>query len=157
MTTPTGTWTYTGPSASDKDEVRFLIQDTDPALPLLADDEITYLIDKWQQKFDSNIAVAAVAAGVISWKFAVVPVSADGVTVNLADLSKKYADMAMQLRQEYMREQSTGLVDISNLMINATLDPEIAPLNFSIGMHDNPEAGEQAFGGVVPLTWPEHQ
>ena len=40
-------WEYQGPSASDKDEVRFLIGDTDVEDQLLSDEEIQYLVDTW--------------------------------------------------------------------------------------------------------------
>lgn len=41
------TWSYSGsPDSSDKDEVRFLIGDTDTDEQLLTDEEINYLVDK---------------------------------------------------------------------------------------------------------------
>lgn len=147
------TWSYSGdPSSSDKDAVRFLVQDTDNTLELLTDEEIEYLITQWAPAYGSNTYVAAVAAAVISRKFAgVVTISADGVSISGSDLSRKYTDMAVQLRAEYAEESAVGAtVDLSNIEIAIRFDPSIAPLNFSVGMHDNARAGQQAYGGWLP-------
>jgi len=141
-------FSYSGdPTNSDTDEVRFLTQDTDPGLPLLTDEEIDFLIERWMPRYDSLTYVAAVAAATISRKFTgIVTVSADGVSVNTADLSSKYRDMAVQLRAEYVAGQIGGEVDISSIMVGSTPDFSIKPLAFGIGLHDNPEAGLQDFG-----------
>lgn len=145
-------FTYSGdPSTSPRDEVRFMLQDTDPAMPLLSDAEIAWLLDQWMPRYDSTIYVAAAGADVIARKFAgVVSVTADGVTVNTADLSQRYQALAAQLRAEYANAQIGGEVDISNLMLDYQPDLSIRPLNFGLGMHDNPEAGQQDFGGEWP-------
>jgi uncharacterized protein (DUF39 family) len=151
-------WTYSGdPTSSDRDELRFLVQDTDSDLPLLQDEELDYLISRWMPRYDSLIYVGAVAAAIISRKFAgVVNVSADGVSVNVADVSDRYATIAAALRAEYKEAQESGEVDISKIMYGATLEPDIAPLVFGIALHDNIEAGQQSYGGEVPvvLEWP---
>ena len=143
------TWTYAGvPSASPLAELRFIIQDTDTALQLLQDEELQYLIDTWMERFDSITYVGSVAAGVIARKFTgIVSVSADGVSVSTADLASRYRDMAAALREEYKASQVGGLVDIANIMVGSTPDPSIRPLRFGVGLHDNPEAGSQDFGG----------
>ena len=149
-------WDYSGdPSTSDKDEVRFLTQDTDPDFPLLSDEEIGWLIGKWGQAYDSNIMVAAVAAALIARKFAgLVTVSADGVEVDVSGLHDRYVGIAQELRDEYARMQDVGgAVDLTNLMIGVDIDPSIQPLSFARGMHDNPEAGRQDFGGWWPQVW----
>ena len=144
-------WTYEpvgSTAASDVDTVRFYVQDTDPALRLLADTEIQHLIDVWRPKYDSLIYCAAKAAEIISIKFAgVVSVAADGVSVNVADLSERYAAASRLLYQMHKDHQVGGLVDISNLMWGSTLDHGIAPLTFGLRLHDNREAGRQEYGG----------
>lgn len=144
-------WTYEpvgSVGAGDADIVRFYAQDTDPELRLLSDTEIQYLIDIWRPKYDSLIYVAAKAAEIVSVKFAgVVSVSADGVSVNVADLSERYAAAARLLYQMHKDHQVGGLVDLTNLMWGATLDSGIAPLNFGLRLHDNREAGRQDYGG----------
>jgi hypothetical protein len=55
------TWSYSGdPGASTRDEIRFLIQDTDTNDQLLSDEEIDYLISVWTDPYAA--AVAAVTA-----------------------------------------------------------------------------------------------
>lgn len=160
-TPPAPTYTYSGdPSTSARDELRFLIQDTDPAMGLLADNELDYLINTWMPKYDSLTFVASIASAVISRKFAgITTVSADGVEVDISALSKTYAQMAVNFREEYNEAQDSGAdVDLSNIEWEQAFDPSIAPLNFGIGMNDNPEAGQQAYSGAqppggVPWNW----
>lgn len=149
-------WTYVTPiteDSTDKDKVRFWLQDTDPDVRLLADAEIQYLVDIWMPKVDSLIYVAAKAAEVISVKFAgVVSVSADGVNVAVADISGKYAQAAVLLEQLH-RDAQIGEVDIANLMWGAHRDHGIDPLVFGMGLHDNREAGRQDYGGENFNPW----
>jgi hypothetical protein len=151
-------YTYSGdPLDSDKDEVRFLLQDTDPGtLPLLTDEEIEFLLDRWLPKYDSVTYVAAVAADTISRKFVgIVSISVDGVSVNTADLAQRYRDLAVQLRNEYVAGQIGAEVPLDNIMVGGRVDYSIAPLNFSIGLHDNPQAGQQDYGGQTGTPWVE--
>lgn len=145
-------WTYETPGtalAGDVDVVRFYLQDTDPAVRLLSDLELQYLIDIWVPKADSLLYVAFKAAELVSIKFAgVVSVSADGVSVNVADISERYAAAALRLHQMHKDHQVGAEIDITNLMWGSTVDHGIAPLNFGVGMHDNREAGRQAYGGA---------
>lgn len=146
------TWSYSGdPASSPRDEVRFLTQDVDNGLQLLSDEEIDFLLGRWLNKYDSVTYVAAVAAATISRKFVgVLTISADGVTVNAADLVDRYKALAQQLRAEYVASQIGGEVDISNIMVGQGHDYSIKPLSFQIGLHDNPEAGMQDYGGWLP-------
>lgn len=146
-------WSYSGdPTSSDRDEVRFKLQDTDPAFRLLSDTELDYLIGKWSALGYPNSFIAAVAAGVIARKFAgIVTVSADGVSVNTAELAANYRAIAVDLRNEYKDEADIADVDLGNLFVGAELDASIKPLTFGEGMHDNPAAGQQDYGGVIPV------
>lgn len=144
------TYVYSGaPFESDVDQVRFHLQDTgDDNFWLLSDQELQWLIDQWMPRYDSLIYVAAVSAGVISRKFAgLVSVSADGVSVNVADLAQRYRDLAISLRDEYKSAQIGEGPDITNLLIGYSPDRSIKPLRFGVGLHDNPEAGAQDYGG----------
>lgn len=151
------TWTYSGdPTASQRDEVRFLVQDTDEDLPLLLDAEVDYLLAKWMPVRDSTTWVAALAADLIARKLAaMVNVSADGVDVSIEDLTDRFKALATDLRADYEQESSTGEpTDASSAaMLDQDVDPSIRPLNFSIGMHDNPSAGQQDYGGWPPYAW----
>lgn len=141
-------FTYTSPQTSDKDEVRFYLQDTDAGFPLLQDEEIQWLIDEWMPKYDSLIYVASVCAAVIANKFVgLVAVSADGVSVQTGDLAQRYRDMAEELRDQYKAAQIGADINIDNLLVGHSPDPSIRPLRFGVGLHDNPEAGQQDYGG----------
>ena len=144
-------WTYQTPGtvgSGDIDTVRYYLQDTDPSLRLLSDLELQWLIDVWRPKYDSLVYVAAVAAENVATKFAgVVSVSADGVSVNVADLSDRYAQAAARLRQLHKDHQVGAEIDIANLLWGSSIDYGIAPLNFGMGLHDNREAGRQEYGG----------
>lgn len=154
MTTPT--WSYSGdPATSDRDQVRFLIQDTDLEVPLLSDNEVNFLVTKWFPLYQSLTYVAAIAASVVARRFAsVLNVSGDGVSVSTADLAQRYTDMATRLREEYKLETAVGgSADIENLMIGTHLDESIVGLAFSMAIHDNPAAGAQDLGGRRAPYW----
>lgn len=141
-------WSYSGdPSTSDVDQVRFYLQDNDPAVPLLGDLELQFLVDEWLPRHDSLVFVAAVAAERVAAKFAgVVSVTADGVAVNVADLSGRYEALAKRLRQAHKDLQVGGEVDLTNLMFDPQEDFSIAPLTFGVGKDDNVHAGRQDYG-----------
>jgi hypothetical protein len=145
------TYTYSGaPFDTEVDELRFTVQDTgDQSFWLLSDQEYQYLFDTWMPLYDSMTYVAAIAAATISRKFAgIVSVSADGVSVNTSELAQRYRDMATELRDQYKDSSIGGEVDITNIMIGYQPDPSIRPLRFGIGLHDNPSAGLQDYGGL---------
>jgi hypothetical protein len=146
----TQTYTYAGaPFETDTDQIRFNVQDVDTGFWLLSDQEYQWLIDTWMPRYDSLTYVSSVAAGVIARKFAgIVSVSADGVSVNTSDLADRYTKMAQELRDEHKAAQIGGEVDISNVLVGSGYDPAIKPLRFGIGLHDNPQAGVQDFGGI---------
>ena len=152
-------WSYSGdPTSSDKDEVRFYLQDTDASTPYMTDEEIDFLIAEWQPRFDNNIGIAAVAAERLADRYAgVVDVVADGVKAAISALSDNFVKVAMRLRNLYVERQSTGEVDIANLMVGMQPDMTIQPTIFGVHMHDNPEAGQQDYGGTWPIIyWPEY-
>ncbi len=149
-------WTYSGdPSTSMRDTVRYLIQDTDETLQLQSDEELDFLLREWLPKYDSLYLVASKAASVISRKFAgVLNINADGVSVNTADLSERYATMATRLRTEHQEAAATGgVLDLANLMSDSRLDHGIKPLSFGQGQFDNPAAGRQDYGGTGSGDW----
>jgi hypothetical protein len=142
-------WSYVQPNdadAADVDVVRFWLQDTDPNVRLLGDLELQYLIDVWMPVTDSIVMVAAQAAEIVATKFAgIVTVAADGVSVNVADISTRYSERAVALRT-MAHQVRVGEIDITNLLWGSDWDWSIDPLNFGVGFQDNPEAGRQAYG-----------
>lgn len=149
-------FTYSGdPATSLRDEVRFLVQDTDEGCPLLTDEELDYIIGKWEPLYGSALYIGAVAAGTIARKWArVTNVSAGGTTVAVGDLQERYTEMARQLKADYHAEGDVGgLVNLDNILAGTEFDPTIEPLEFAMRLDDNPWVGRQNFGG---LTSPHH-
>lgn len=132
------TFSYSGnPASSDLDAVRFTVQDVNPSFPLLTNEEYTFLIAAWMPRYDSLTFVAAIAAATISRKFVgLVSVSADGVSVNTSELTSRYRDLAVSLREEYKLSEVGAEIDLTNTQ----------PGRFRIGLHDSAEAGLQDFG-----------
>jgi hypothetical protein len=142
------TWTYSGnPANSQLDEVRFLVGDTDEADPLASDEEINYALATWLPIYGTKHYVASVVAEQIAGKFArETSYSADGVSVNLSELQQKFMQRAVQLRAQHHSLLVGGSPDVGGISPYEHLEPDIKPLDFGTGMHDNYEAGRQAYG-----------
>ena len=142
--------TYSGdPSASLRDEVRFWCQDTDSDFWLMTDWEYDYLIEFTSVQTNNHpMWIASVACTVIASKFTrEVSVSADGVSVDVGSLQRKYLDLSSSLREQYDEEH--GNMDLptdGQALGTYSYDPNIPPLLFGIGMGDNFEAGLQDYG-----------
>lgn len=151
--------TYTDPSASDKDAVRFLLGDTDPNKALLQDGEIEWLISKWKPIYNTTEYVASVAADTIAARFArEANYSADGVSIGLASLAQQFRDLAVSLRSQHKNLLVGGSPDVGGITPGEQTDADIAPFDFGTGMHDNLEAGRQAYGNrPYPEYVPEYQ
>lgn len=145
-------WTYSGdPSTSDRDAVRFWIQDTDETTPLLQDEEIDYLVELWMPQYGSVLLTAAMAAEVIAAKYTgEVSVSADGVSVAVGDLSDKYRQLAISLRSQHKQYSAGAEPWLSGVMWDDLKDQSIKPLVFGVGFMDNYEAGQEDFGDYSP-------
>ena len=99
------TWSY-GPAAdpplpitTDLDQVRLLIGDTDPAAPLLQDEEIgLYLADGLQPQPSPQLS-AAMAAGLLASKYRrLVDIREGAASASLSQLAKQFSDLAAELR-----------------------------------------------------------
>ena len=143
-------FTYTGdPKASPRDAVRFLIQDTDSSQPLLHDEEIEWLLDEWGTK-GTIYYVAARAAQNIAAMFArEVSVSSDSQHVALSELMNKYEALAQTLLAQ---DSSSG---VGTVYVGGVGGAHTRGPLFSLGMHDNPDAGYQYgdFGQPQPEQW----
>lgn len=154
-------WTYSGdPADGGVDEIRFLVGDTNSADPLVSDEEIEYVISKWGTVYgdglDAPLALAAVVAEQIASKFASeVSYSADGVSIGVNELQQKYNDLASSLRDQHKQFSVGGGPDVGGVLYSDTPDSSIKPTLFSIGMHDNPSAGNQSVDGPFPPSIPE--
>ena len=153
-----GTYSYDVPGASDKDTIRFLLQDTDPHDAeewQLTDEEIEYAYDTWYPLYHSHEYVAAVLADTIAARYArEASYSADGVSVSLGQVGDQYRMLASSLREQDRQLHVGALVDAGGITPNEPLEPDTKPFAFGKGMHDNLEAGAQDYGGVYPPDIP---
>lgn len=152
------TWTYTGdPGASTGDEIRFLIGDTDESDPLLSDQEIEYLYNKWFQTYGTVFYVASIACETIAASYArEASHSADGVSVQLGEIQAKFTKQAETLREQHASLLIGGIPDVGGVTAGEQPDTQIAPLIFGTGMSDNISAGRQDYGSRdIPQYWPE--
>lgn len=142
---------YSGdPSTSRRDEVRFLIQDTDEACALLTDLEVDYVINKWMPLYNSTLFCASIAAAQVARKWtSTVNVTDSGSSVATGELQSRYTLMAQQLRAEYQDEGDIGgLINLDNLLADFSRDYDIEPLEFSMNIGDNPRTSRQMYGDI---------
>lgn len=152
------TWNYSGnPSTSTTDEIRFLIGDTDPEEELIQDEEIQYLYNTWFTIYGTVFYVAAIACETIAASFAREGShSADGVSVNLGALQAQFTKQAETLREQHASLLLGGIPDVGGVTAGEQPDPDIQPLIFGTGMHDDLAAGRQDYGSRnQPEYWPE--
>lgn len=141
------TFSYTDPTDSDKDAVRFLLGDTTSATAYLQDEEIEFLLAKWMPLYDSVEYAAAVAASTIAARFAAeANYSADGVSISLGNLAQQFRDLAASLREQHKGLLIGGKPDVGGIAPDEERDPTVKDTDFGTGMHDNPEVGRQNYG-----------
>jgi len=122
------TWSYSGdPGSSTRDEVRFLIQDTDTADQLLSDEEITYVITEsggsiYQAAHDAAYAVASQFSRKAQSK------SVGDMSISYADRAKAYFMLANELLElGARREPPTPWISPNN--IKRAVDKTVPPDN----------------------------
>jgi len=141
------TFTYTDPSNSDKNQVRFLLQDTNASEPFMQDEEIEFMLLKWKERLGSVEYVAAACADVLAARYArEATISADGVNVGLGVVAQQFRELAASLRQQHKNLLVGGFPDVGGISPYEEQDPDIAPFAFGTGMHDDLEAGRQEYG-----------
>jgi hypothetical protein len=149
-----GTYSYDVVGASDKDTIRFLIQDTDPEQAgewQVTDEEIQWAYETWYPLYDSHYYVAAILADTIAARYArEASYSADGVSVSLGPVGDQYRALAASLRAQDDALHVGGLPDVGGIAPDEQLEPGTKPFSFGKGLHDNTEAGPQEYGGVYP-------
>lgn len=90
-------WTYSGdPSSSDRDQVRFIIQDTDSDDQLLQDEELDYLLTE-----EGNVTSASIrAAEILMAKFSRMCDEKVGqVSVSYSQKAEQYKRLVDQLKR----------------------------------------------------------
>ena len=152
-TTIQGTqWSYSGdPTTTPRDEVRFLLQDTDVTNPQLSDVEIDYCIQVGLKRADSLLWVAWYCCNVLIARYtAVVNASSDGVSVDTGTLVANYRALATTLWDQYQTVTADDIpVNLDNISWGDLPDPSITPLTFGLGLFDNLRAGNQQYGNVT--------
>jgi hypothetical protein len=131
-------FTYVDPSSSDRDKVRFLIQDTDSTDVHLQDAEITYLLTTWVNVYDAAIAAAEIIAGQYAHK--------TNYSRSIGDLSisESYASSAAEFRSlaDRLRGQKNDLypptvkVNSAALISTAERTQTVFNTDFRTGIHD---------------------
>lgn len=140
-------------SLSKRDQVRFLVGDTDPTEFFLHDDEINWLISQWGSK-GSAYYVAAMAAESIAARFArEVTTSSDSQTVSTSELQQKYLDLAARLLRQHETLLTGGVVDMGGVNAGEQPDPTVSSPAFGTGMHDYVAAGSQDYGDWATWTF----
>ena len=93
------TWTYSGdPSSTSRDEVRFLVGDTDTSDQQVTDEEIAWALS---ENSSNAYMAASVIAHAISAKFSRKADKAVGdLRLSYSQLSKQYADLGTRLRSQ---------------------------------------------------------
>lgn len=83
------------------DQVRLLIGDTDPAAPLLQDEEIAvYLADGPLAQASATLAASLCASAVASRYRRLADIREGSASVNLSQLAKQFTDLAAALRMQ---------------------------------------------------------
>lgn len=92
-------WSYSeDPSSSDKDEVRFLIGDTDSDEELLADEEIEYLIGKHDSIWGACAEACESIAAMYSKRSDVG--LGGGMDSDISQKAEQYTQMAREFRRK---------------------------------------------------------
>lgn len=162
----TPTYTYSGdPGASDLDQVRFLLGDTDVSggatTALFSDQEIAWGVNSWGPLYGSDIMVAAQLAENAAAAFAQqASYSADGVSVTFGPIGDSLRALAASLKNQYAMASQVGVLpEAGGMTVGEGMVPGTKSFMFGIGMDDSPEAGQQDFGGESPrdrLTYDEY-
>lgn len=134
------TWSYSGnPGSSTRDEVRFLIQDTDTNSQLLSNEELDYLITAYGEAYSA--AVAAVGVLIATASRAV----QESKTVGDLSISKSegarlqqwQALMASLQNERFRRFPAAPVVNANVLLPTDERDEEAEGSDFVVGQMDN--------------------
>lgn len=125
--------------AEPKDQVRFLVGDTDVTEPLMQDEEVLFVISQWGFK-GSPYYAAAMCAKAIAAKFArEVNYSDDADSLSLDGLQQKFLALATDLMGQYNEQMSGGQPFVGGITYGEQMDGTVVPPSFGKGMSDDPE------------------
>lgn len=107
------------PSSSPKDEVRFILQDTDKNDPLFQDGEILYFLNQYNQ---SVLLSAIRAVEVLATRFArLADESVGQIHISYSQKYKQYLEMKKELRDRLSTEDTSffcGSIDRADKQLN---------------------------------------
>ncbi len=132
------TFSYSGnPSSSDRDQVRFLIADTNSAAPILQDEEIDYLLAT-----ETSVARAALAAAeeVLSRFARQVDKTVGPTQISASQRHAQYKDTVARLRKNLRKGAMpyAGGISVSDKQ-SGEADPDRVQPAFSRNLHSYPE------------------
>lgn len=139
-------WNYSGdPSASDLDQVRFLVGDTDSTDELLQDEEINWLLTEYPTVY----VAAAEAAKAIASKFArLADTNIEGaVSVKYSQRQKQFLQLAVRLEEKADSGGGIAAPFVSGVsqgeMEAVRQDEDRVPSRFYRGKFDYPPKGDE--------------
>lgn len=122
-----------------KDQIRFLVGDTDITEPLLQDEEIEFVITQWMFK-GSPYYAAAMCAKAIAARFArEVNYSDDADSLSLDGLQQKFLSLAADLLTQYNEQVSGARPFVGGISYGEVPDGTVIPPSFGKGMTDDPD------------------
>jgi hypothetical protein len=134
------TWTYSGnPGASDLDEIRFLIQDTDTNEQLLSNEEINYLFDAYGDAYSAAVAAVGVLIAKAS-KTAEESKTVGDLSLSVksgARLAQWQALMTSLKAERFRRFPAAPVVNANTLIPTVERDVEDEGSDFVVGQMDN--------------------
>lgn len=134
------TFTYVGPATSDRDKVRFLIQDTDSNNPHMTDEEINWLISEWADVYDAAANAADVLAGSYAHKADYNKSVGDlSLSETFSTQSQRFSSLATSLRLNRMRRYvPTWVANAEALKSTADRVVDTHNTDAFMGQMDNP-------------------
>lgn len=133
-------WTYSGdPTTSARDEVRFLIGDTNENDPQLSDTEIDYLL--LQTGGNAQSAALRSVEGLISQYSRLVDKSIGDLSISYSQRKASYMDLLKMLRRQASLALSSSAPYAGGISVSDKLsreaDPDRVIPAFKVGMHEN--------------------
>lgn len=134
------TWTYSGnPSASDNDEVRFLVGDTETTDQLVQDEEIAYAV---AEESNNRYAASRIARSIAAKFSRKVDKNIGDLKISYSRRYQQYLDMADELKADastFGVIPYAGGITISDKE-SVEKNPDRVSPSFSKNMHDNPSS-----------------
>lgn len=122
-----------------RDQVRFLIGDTDVSEPLLQDEEIEFVLVQWAFKGSPYYAASMCAKAIAARLAREVNYSDDADNLSLDGLQQKYQSLAQDLMSQYNEQMSGGGPFVGGISYGEVQDGTVIPPSFGKGMSDDPD------------------